>query len=117
MTIKDSKYVKINSLNLLYLVFKKVNGYFVEINGNKYLTLVPTNERKEKIKKYKELWIKVRDLIRSLTTNSDDYDKIYMKTKFIKDELPLNKMMEISTMTIVVELFFMKITNIIRKFI
>ena len=25
-----------------------MNGYFEEINGNKYLTLVPTNESKEK---------------------------------------------------------------------
>ena len=33
------------------------NLYFEEINGNKYLTLVPTNQRKEKIKKYEELWI------------------------------------------------------------
>ena len=31
------------------------------------LTLVPTNESKEKIKKYKELWIKIRGLIRSIT--------------------------------------------------
>ena len=29
-----------------------MNGYFEEINRNKYLTLVPTNESKEKIKKY-----------------------------------------------------------------
>ena len=36
-------------------------GYFAEINGNKYLTLAPTNETKEKIKKYEELWIKIRD--------------------------------------------------------
>ena len=27
------------------------NGYFQEINENKYLALVPTNESKEKIKK------------------------------------------------------------------
>ena len=30
----------------------KMNGYFEETNRNKYLTLVPTNESKEKIKKY-----------------------------------------------------------------
>ena len=28
VTIKDSKHVKINSVNLLYLIFNKVNGYF-----------------------------------------------------------------------------------------
>ena len=63
-TIKDSKYMEISIVNLLYLIFKEVNGYFEEINENKYLTLVPTNESKEKIKKYIELWIKIRDLIR-----------------------------------------------------
>ena len=47
VTIKDSKYIKIN-VNPLYLIFDKVNGYFEEINGNKYLTIVPTNESKEK---------------------------------------------------------------------
>ena len=46
MKFKDSKYVKMISVNPLYLVVNKVNGYFEEINGNKYLTLVPTNESK-----------------------------------------------------------------------
>ena len=78
--IKDSKYVKINSVNPLYLIFRKVNGYFEEINGNKYLTLVPTNGSKEKIKKYKELRNKIRDVIRSLTKISD-YDEKFMKIK------------------------------------
>ena len=49
--IKDSKYAKINSANPLRVLFGNVNGYFEEINGNKCLTLVPTNESKEKIKK------------------------------------------------------------------
>ena len=49
VAIKYSKYVKINSVNALYLIFNKVNGYFEEINRNKYLTLVPTDESKEKI--------------------------------------------------------------------
>ena len=56
-----------NSVNPLNLIFKKVNGYFEEIVGNKYLKLVPTNESKEKIKKYEGLWSKIRDLIRSIT--------------------------------------------------
>ena len=50
--MKDSKYVKINNLNPLYLILNIVNGYFEEINGNKYLTLVSTNESTDKIKKY-----------------------------------------------------------------
>ena len=75
VTINYLKYVKIySSVNPLHL-FNKVNGYFKEINENKYLTLVPTNESKEKIKKYEELWSKIRDLIRSITKNSDDFDE------------------------------------------
>ena len=49
------------SVNTLYLICGKVNRYLEEINGNKYLTLVPTNESKEKIKKFRELWSKIRD--------------------------------------------------------
>ena len=47
VTIKDSKYIKINSVNPLYLIFSKVKGYFEEINRNKYLTLIPTKESKK----------------------------------------------------------------------
>ena len=107
MTIKDSKHVKIYSINPLYLIFGKVNGYSEEINRNKYLKLVPTNESKEKIKKYGELWSKIRDLIRSITKNSDDYGEKYMKIRFDSDDkLPLNKTIEIPIMTIVVGAVF-----------
>ena len=48
--VKIKKDLKIYSVNPLYLIFNRVNRYFEETNGNKYLTLVPTNESKEKIK-------------------------------------------------------------------
>ena len=51
MIIKDSKYIKTNSVNPLCFIFRKVNGYFEENNENKYLALVHTNENKEKTKK------------------------------------------------------------------
>ena len=112
MTIKDLKYVKINSVTPLYLIFSKVNGYFGEINGNKYWTLVPTNESKEKIKEYEELWNKIRDLITLITKNSDDYDENYIKLKFnLDDELPLNKTIEIPSMIIVVKAVFHENNN------
>ena len=53
------------------------------------MKLVRTNESKEIINQYEELWCKIRDLIRSVTKNSNDYDEKYMKTKFnLDDELP-----------------------------
>ena len=73
VTIK--KELKIYSVNPLYLILGDVNGYFEEINENKYLMLVPTNESREKMKKYEELWIKIRELIKPITKNSNGYDK------------------------------------------
>ena len=63
-----------------------MNGHFEENNGNKYLALIPTNENKERIKKYEELWSNIRDLIRSITKNSDDYHEKYIKIKFHSDD-------------------------------
>ena len=44
VTIKILKYIKIDSVNPLYHIIYKENRYFEEINKNKNLTLVPTNE-------------------------------------------------------------------------
>ena len=58
--------------------------------------LVLANESKEITKKYEGLCSKIRDLVRLITKNSDDYDEKYMKIKFNSDnELPLKKTIEI----------------------
>ena len=94
-----------------------MNGYFEEINQNKHLRLVPTNESKAKNKKYQEVWIETSYLIRSITKNPNDYDEKYMKIKFNShNELSLNKTIEIRTMKIVVRVVFKEIINIIHKF-
>ena len=112
LTIKNSKYLKTNSENLLYIIINKVNEYFEEINKNKYFMLFPTNKRKEKIKKYEELWNKTRDLIGSITRNSDDYDEKYVKIKFNSDDkLHLNKMIKIRNMIKVVRTVFHEINK------
>ena len=65
------------------------------------MTLAPTNESKEKNYKYEELGSKIRDLIRSITKNSDDYNEKYIKIKF--NDLPLNK--AIKTLSIIIVVF------------
>ena len=106
VTIKE--YVKSYSVNPLYLVFR--NGYFEEIDKSKYLTLVSTNKSKEK--KYEELWSKIRDLIRSIAKSFVDHDEKYIRIKFnLDDELPLNKTIEVSTLTIVVRATFLGNNN------
>ena len=43
--IKD---LEIYSVNPLYIMFGKMNDYFEKNNVNKYVTLAPSNESKEK---------------------------------------------------------------------
>ena len=82
-------YAKINSVNPLCLFDNKING------SNKYWTLVSTDESKDTLKKYEELWSKTRDLIRLITNNSDYYDEKYIKIKFnSNDDLRLKKMLK-----------------------
>ena len=59
----------------LYLIINKVNGYIDESNGNKYLIQAPTDESKDILRKYEELWRKIRELIRSTSNNSDNCDE------------------------------------------
>ena len=105
--MKIKKELKDYRVNPLYLIFGKVNGCFEEINGSKYLMLVPTNESKEKNKKVWRTRINIRDLIRSMTKNLDGYDEKYIKIKFDSDdELPLNKTVEIPIMAIIIRAVF-----------
>ena len=88
-------------------MLNKINGYFEEINGSKYLMLIPTNESKEKIKKYKALRNKIKNLIRIITKKSNDYDEKYMKIKFgTDDELTLNKIIKFPIITKVLRAVF-----------
>ena len=67
---KDHEYVKLNSVNPLYLIINKINRYFEKVSGNKYLTVVPNNESKEIIiKKHEELWGKIKYQTRTTINN------------------------------------------------
>ena len=75
LTIKDLNCVKINSVNSLYLIIGTINRHIEENNESKCLTLVPTDKSEGKLRKYEKMTTKIRDLIRSVSNNSDDYDK------------------------------------------
>ena len=63
-----------NSVNSLYLFINNAIGYIEENNGRKYLILISTDEMKDTLKKYEEIWSKIKDLIRSKSNKSNDYD-------------------------------------------
>lgn len=49
-TTKDCNYETRKSVNPLHNIINKINGWIEESNGNKYLTLVSTDENKERLK-------------------------------------------------------------------
>ena len=111
-----------NSVKPWYLIINNnANRYTEKSNGNKYLTLVLTYESKEKQKKYNKIRRKVQGLIRSINNNLNNYDKKYIKTKFISDnDLPLKKTLnleniELHKIIIVLDLFSMRIINTLQK--
>ena len=66
------------------------------------MTLFPNNESKN-YEKYKELWSKTKDLIKSKT--DDDDDEKYMKMKLNSDDdLPLKKTRKLHNMITVVKI-------------
>ena len=62
---------------------------------------------KVRLKTYKELCDKIRDLVRSISNNSDDYDQKYMKIKFNSDDdLSSQKILELCEIMIVLRSVF-----------
>ena len=76
-------------------------------NANKYLTRIPSNERKYKLKNYEEQWNSTRDLIKSITNNSGYHDDKYIKITFnSSNDLLLKERLKFYNMMIVVRSVF-----------
>ena len=89
---KDLSYVKSSYVDPLCFIIDKADGYIEESNGNRHLILVSTDTNKDILKKYTELRNKIKDLIKSITNTSGDFDEKYLKIKYNSDDnLPLIK--------------------------
>ena len=109
ITMKDFDYVKINSVNFLYLIIDKVDGYIEEKYGNKYLIFASTDKNKEVSTKYTELWDRIWSQIIKISDKSGDYDEKYIKIKFNSDDnLPLNEIQQLRNLIIVVRSVFLE---------
>ena len=98
--------MNINSVNPLYLGITRVNGYIEEKDSNKYLVFDSTDENKELLKKYNDVFNGIRDKIKEIN-NECDYEKDYSKIKFNSDDdLPLNKSLKFRLMTITIRCVF-----------
>ena len=98
----------IYSVNPLYLIIGKVDGHIEEKNGSKYLVFDSTDENKEVLKKYTELWNGIKNEIETINGGTEgEYGKDFMKIKFDTDDnLPLNKPLKLHMLTIIVRSVF-----------
>ena len=99
--------MNINSANPLYLNITHSNGYIKEKDVNKYLVFDSTDENKELLKKYDDVFNGIREKIKKINSTDYDCEKDYMKIKFNSDDdLPLNKSLKFILMTITIRCVF-----------
>ena len=74
---------------------------------NKYLIFNSTDENKELLKKYNDVFNRIRNKIKEVSNDECDYEKDYMKIKFNSDyDLPLNKALSFHNITITIRSVF-----------
>ena len=80
----------------------------IEKNGSKYLVFDYTDENKEVLKKYAELWDGIKNKIKTINVGKEsEYGKDLMKIKFDTDDnLPLKKPLKLRMLTIIVRSVF-----------
>ena len=108
VTIKKiDDYENISSKNPLYLFVNHANGYIEEKNESKYSIFDSTDENKELLKKYSDVWNGIKNKIEAISSGKCDYEKDFMKIKFNSDDnLPLNKPIKFHAMTIIIRSVF-----------
>ena len=85
-----------------------VDGYFIEENENKYLVFVLTENTKNEMELYKQLWSKIKKQIKTLNSGeSIKYKNDFMKIRLDSyDDVPLNKILYFPVLDIIVESVF-----------
>ena len=102
MTIKKiADCYDVNSVNPLYLHIDNASGYIKEDWTNKYLIFDSTDENKELLKRYDDVFNGLIDKIKKIDDDWLEYSKGYKKIKFNSDDnLPLNKPLKFYQMTV-----------------
>ena len=97
----------IYSVNTLYLLVNHANEYTEEKGVNEYLIFDSTDENKELLKKYNDVWNGIKNKIEEVNSGEYDCEKDYMKIKFNSDDdLTLNKPLRFHSMTIIIRSVF-----------
>ena len=105
--MKDSDYVKINTVNPLYLIIDKVDGHFEEKNSNKYLILDSKDKNKEVLIEYTKLGNIIKTSIEKVNNKLGKYGKDFMKINFSYDDnFLLNKTLKLHNITVIIKSVF-----------
>ena len=103
-TMKDSDYVKIYSVNPLYLTISEVDGS-IEKKWKQILNFCFYGQKQRSIGKVHRA--KIKNLIEKIDNKPGEYGKDYMKIKSNSDDnLPLNKLLKLYMLTIIVRSVF-----------
>ena len=95
------------SVNPLCLNITHASGYIEEKGVNKYLVFDSTDDNKEFIKKYNDVFNGIKDKIKEMNSDECNYEKDYMKIKFnLDDDLPFKKALTFHLMTITIRRVF-----------
>ena len=94
----------IYSANPLDLLINHASGYIEEKDANKYLIFDSTDENKELLNNYTDVWNGIKDKIKE-GSGECDYEEDYMKIKFNSD-FPSNKPLKFHLMTITIRSVF-----------
>ena len=76
---KIDDYENIYSVNPLYLTISHASGYIEEKGVNKYLVFNSTDENKELLKKYNDVFNGIMGKIKEVSSDECNYEKDYMK--------------------------------------
>ena len=108
ITIKKvDDYENIYSVNLLHLIIDHASGYIAKKEVHKYFIFDYTDENKELLKKYNDVFNGIRNKTKKISREECDYEKDYMKIKFNSDDdLPLNKQLKFHNMTVAIRSVF-----------
>ena len=107
-TKKTDDSVNVNSVNLLYLIIGKADGYIEENNGKKYLVFTFTDGNKKALVKFTKFWDGIKPLIEAIREGKKgEHEKDFSKIKFnSEDNLPLNKMLKLHMLTVIARSVF-----------
>ena len=99
----------VNSVNPLYLMINRIDGFVEDKNGSKSLNISETDRNSELLKKYNQVFNGIKHHIKKINDNDNEYEKYYMKIKFnTDDDIPSGKQLYFLSIPVILRCIFEK---------